>query len=100
MLTLALLINQADALFWQKNIFSNILQLALISVNLNERLHWETLMNLHIAAIRRAFTFKEKFNIAADRELFRAKEIFNKNQMIKTKKKKKIELIFVGIHIR
>ena len=57
-------------------------------------------MNLHIAAIRRAFTFKEKFNIAADRELFRAKEIFNKNQMIKTKKKKKIELIFVGIHIR
>ena len=74
------------------------MQLALISVNLNERLHWETLMNLHIAAIRRAFTFKDKFILAADRELFRAKEIFYKNQYKKLKKKK--EMIFVGIHIR
>ena len=55
-------------------------------------------MNLHIAAIRRAFTFKEKFIVAADRELFRAKETFLKNKMKKTRKKN--EVIFVGLHIR
>ena len=67
-------------------------------MNLNERLHWETLMNLHIAAIRRAFTFKEKFIVAAHRELFRVKETFLKNKMKKTGKKN--EIIFVGLHIR
>ena len=55
-------------------------------------------MNLHIAAIRRAFTFKEKFIVAADRELFRVEETFLKNEMKKTGKKN--EIIFVGLHIR
>ena len=54
-------------------------------------------MNLHIAAIRRAFTFKEKFIVAADRELFRVKETFLKDKMKKTRKN---EIIFVGLHIR
>ena len=66
-------------------------------MNLNERLHWETLMNLHIATIKRAFTFNEKIIIAADRELFRVKETFLKNKMKKTRKN---EIIFVGLHIR
>ena len=55
-------------------------------------------MNLHIATIKRAFTFNEKIIIAADRELFRVKETFLKNKMKKTGKKN--EIFFVGLHIR
>ena len=54
-------------------------------------------MNLHIATIKRAFTFNEKIIIAADRELFRVEETFLKNKM---KKSRKNEMIFVGLHIR
>ena len=55
-------------------------------------------MNLHIAAIRRAFTFKEKFIVAANRELFRVKETFLRNKTKTTGNKN--EIIFVGLHIR
>ena len=48
------------------------------------------------AAIRRAFTFKDKFLIGADRRLHRVTEKFYK----KKKYKKKKEIVYVGIHIR
>ena len=63
---------------------------------MNKIVRWQDVMALHEAAIRRAFTFKDKFLIQADQKILKFSNLFHSKRTNQRKKK----LLYVGIHIR
>jgi len=78
--------------------FFGLVQARLLGNNINGKLFWDALMTKHVDEIRSSLTLKKKFVNDADVKIDNVVKTFLASKA--TKKAKKKQFVYVGIHMR
>ncbi len=73
------------------------MKVRLLGNNINHILHWAEIMENHVDEIREAIKLKPKFLEVGNQKLDQIKQEFLQTQK---KKRKDLEFVFIGVHIR